>query len=144
MDKKTLLRWRGEILEEQERATRKLSHVDALLDEFPEPPAETSPQRQPRPDGNARSTAADAIYQILSEAALPMHRKDLLECLREQGFELRGKKPLNTLGAILSWDERFQKSRQRGWWELADKGEEPSPMREISPALLDDAAVTER
>lgn len=59
----------------------------------------------------------NAMYDILI-VERPLHRAVILERVQERGIHVGGQKPVNTVGAYLSTDERFRNAG-RGIWTLA-------------------------
>ena len=62
---------------------------------------------------------ADVLYQLLSEAGQPVHRKKLLEDAVARGCVIGGKDTINTLTAHMSNDPRFESTKGDGMWGLA-------------------------
>ena len=63
---------------------------------------------------------ADVLYQLLSEAGQPVHRKKLLEDAQARGCVIGGKDTINTLTAHMSNDPRFESTKGDGMWGLAE------------------------
>ena len=145
MDKKSLIKWRDQLVQAQERTTRQLQHIEALLVDFPEETQQSRTVRQPSSAATQNSEAATTAYEILKEAGGPTHRNDLFQRVTDRGFSFGGVNPENTFGAILSRDLRFKTAGRKGWWDLVERTE-PSkgPTEDVIPSLLGDAAVTER
>ena len=144
MDREILLKWEQQLLEKQQHTEHLLKHVRALLEEIPTEDGQLSAPRTRR--SNARNqAAADATYKELTERGEPTERGVLFDVLVEQGFRFGGQTPINTYGAILSRDARFQPAGRRGFWELVEWEQERTTSVEASrPFLLNNAAVTER
>src|SRR5438874_115537 len=68
------------------------------------PSARQSGSRAPR--GEAK-VARNAMYNILRLAERPMHSRDLLSALKEQGIVVAGQDPINNVRSHLSHDTRF-------------------------------------
>ena len=63
---------------------------------------------------------ASVLYQLLSEAGQPVHRKKLLEDAVARGCVIGGKDTINTLTAHMSNDPRFESTKGDGMWGLAE------------------------
>ena len=102
----------------------------------------TTPQK-----GTFKEQTAEAIYDVLKEAQIPLHRNVILTKVKERGLIVGG--GVSTIGAYLSMDERF-KNVGKGIWTLADthatgsdeaSGDGPMPQRandifDLPPPLL--------
>lgn len=68
----------------------------------------------------------DVAYDILIQAAKPMHYRELLQKIEEQGTRVGGRDPGSTLIAYLGRDKRFAKAKQagRGYYQLKEWGQE--------------------
>ena len=64
----------------------------------------------------------DAIAEILAREG-PLHRSVIYDRLVEMGVHIRGRDPVNNVGAHLSIDDRF-KNVGRGMWDLSKPGNE--------------------
>ena len=61
----------------------------------------------------------NAAHDILLTEGRPMHRRVLLERVQDRGLSVGGKNPLHSFGALLSTDDRFTTTKERGVWGLA-------------------------
>ena len=111
------------MLVEQERTTRQLEHVIALLDDFPEETEQAHRIRQPSRASIQNGEAATTAFEILREVGEPIHRSDLFQRVADRGFNFGGVNPENTFGAILSRDPRFKTAGRKGWWDLTQRRE---------------------
>ena len=137
----TLRRWEQELVTTQQRADRQLAHVRALLADWPGDPTPTPSSRRSKTQNDV---AADVTYGVLKDLGAPTDRKNLYTHLLAQGFVFTGKSPINTFGAILSRDSRFETTGVRGSWGLSEWAQrEAAPVEESRPSLLNDAAVPE-
>ena len=67
-----------------------------------------------------------AVMEILREGNLALSTQDLLDRLENEGHELGGKDPRNTLSAHLSNSKVLEYNKEhRGWWIVG--AEEPMP-----------------
>lgn len=68
----------------------------------------------------------DVAYDILLQEAKPMHYRELVERIREQGIAVGGRDPGSTLIAYLGRDKRFAKAKEvgRGYYKLKEWGKE--------------------
>lgn len=80
--------------------------------ELAEDESVTTPQK-----GTFKEQTAGAIYDVLEEAQIPLHRNVILTKVKERGLIISG--GVSTIGAYLSMDERF-KNVGKGIWTLAD------------------------
>jgi len=64
----------------------------------------------------------DVAYDILIQEAKPMHYRELLRRMQEQGVSVGGRDPGSTLIAYLGRDKRFIKAPQlgRGYYQLKE------------------------
>jgi len=65
----------------------------------------------------------DVAYDILIQAAKPLHYRELLQKIEEQGIHIGGRDPGSTLIAYLGRDKRFAKVKvdnKRGYWQLSE------------------------
>lgn len=150
MDKETLTQWVRELQSTQERTERQLAHVRALLDDLSDDgprltvmggPTITIRRRSP----TQNDVAADTTNSILKRLGKPTSRQVLYDMVVAQGLTFGGQNPINTYGAILSRDNRFESiPGMRGMWglsEWAQKG--TAPVEESRPSLSSDGAVPE-
>lgn len=68
------------------------------------------------------STVIEAIRALLRSEGHHMKSRDILDHLTNTGIVIGGKKPRNTLGAILSKSEDFETTPDLGWYFKKDKG----------------------
>ena len=72
-----------------------------------------------------------AVYKVLLEER-PLHRNTLLTRVGEQGVEILGHRPTDSLTGYIGSDARFQPfPGMRGYWTLT---QEPTGKRPIAPA----------
>jgi len=64
----------------------------------------------------------DVACDVLSRKGVPMHYRDILEGVKEEGVIIGGRDPGTTLVAYLGRDKRFSKAREvgRGYWGLKE------------------------
>jgi len=65
----------------------------------------------------------DLAYDILIQMAKPMHYRELLQKIQEQGVSIGGQDPGNTLLAYLGRDKRFVRAKvdnKRGYYQLKE------------------------
>jgi hypothetical protein len=65
----------------------------------------------------------DVAYDILIQVAKPLHYRELLQKIGEQGIRVGGQDPGSTLIAYLGRDKRFVKTKQdgkRGYYQLKE------------------------
>ena len=135
--------WEQELVTAQQRTDRQLAHVRALLADCLGDPTPT-PMPSSRHSKTQNDDAADVTYGVLKDSGAPLDRKNLYHHLLAQGFVFAGKTPINTFGAILSRDSRFETTGVRGSWGLSEWAQrEAAPVEESRPSLLNDAAVPE-
>ena len=62
----------------------------------------------------------DAAHDVLSRKGVPMHYREILKEVSEEGVAIGGHDPGTTLIAYLGRDKRFSKAREagRGYWRL--------------------------
>ena len=72
----------------------------------------------PQPDTQA-GHVSDGIYNILLQER-PLHRGDILNRLKKMGYQVGGKKPIDSVSAHLSNDPRFKSAGdgKSGTWTL--------------------------
>lgn len=65
---------------------------------------------------------ADVAWEVLIQAAQPMHYRDILEEMKKRGSSVGGRDPGSTLIAYLGRDKRFCKAPEvkRGVWKLKE------------------------
>ena len=144
MEKKTLLKWLDQLQEAQERTTRQLEHVKALLEDFPEETEHSVRTTRQSRTAIQNSEAATCASEILNILGGPTHRNDLFQRVSERGFRFGGVNPENTFGAILSRDRRFKTAGRKGWWDLVERDEPGKQLDESSMSIsLDDTAQSE-
>ncbi len=111
--KKMLLEMKQDILERLQNAQSDLEAIERLL--------VVHDDMVPRPQGASVEEVRQAAIEVLTERGRPVHREQLLELLEERGITVRGKVPVNTLGALMS---RFSKDFTpygQGLWGLREK-----------------------
>lgn len=64
----------------------------------------------------------EVACDVLSRKGVPMHYRDILEGVKEEGVIIGGRDPGTTLVAYLGRDKRFSKAREvgRGYWGLKE------------------------
>ena len=64
----------------------------------------------------------DVACDVLSRKGVPMHYRDILQGVKEEGVIIGGRDPGTTLVAYLGRDKRFSKAREvgRGYWGLKE------------------------
>jgi hypothetical protein len=64
----------------------------------------------------------DVAYDVLIQEAKPIHYRELLKRIEEQGVSIGGRDPGSTLIAYLGRDKRFAKAKQsgRGYYQLKE------------------------
>ena len=82
------------------------------------------PARRPRTTELSDSTMRDTMSEILGREG-PLHRSVIHDRLVEMGVRIRGRNPVNNVGAHLSIDPRF-KNVGRGMWDLSEPDEDPA------------------
>ena len=63
----------------------------------------------------------DDIETILEQESGQMHRKEILSRLVEKGIDVTGDPPIGNISGILSYDSRFVRGDERGYWKLAER-----------------------
>ena len=71
------------------------------------------------------SDIPDAIYDILKESGT-LHRQDIYKRLEDMGAKIGGEKPVNSMGAYLSRDPRFE-SVGGGRWTIVGQSDDSDP-----------------
>ena len=72
-----------------------------------------------RPDTHT-ATVKDAIYEILSNAKKPLHRKEILQKVERMGIYVGGKSPIASLSSHLSAGRPQFKPIGNGYWSLSE------------------------
>jgi hypothetical protein len=80
------------------------------------------PKEDQYKNGRPQTKLRDHIAFILKQSGVPLHRKSILQKLREMGIEVTGKDPMSNLSAHLSNDPRFT-CVSSGYWGLKTWGE---------------------
>lgn len=62
------------------------------------------------------AAALDAADLALKENGAPMKLGALFNAVLAKGIVVSGKNPVNNFGAMLSYSDRFETKRGRGWW----------------------------
>ena len=71
--------------------------------------------------GPTKGAIADAIYDALL-GGVPLHRRELLDYVLQQGLKVNSAKPLNYISFILSMDARFVSTPMKdGFWQLSER-----------------------
>lgn len=91
---------------------------------------------QHRPDTHT-ATVKDAIYEILSKAKKPIHRKEILERVERMGIYVGGKDPVSTMSSHLSAGRPQFKPVGNGYWALSEgEGGEVESIAEARARLM--------
>ena len=120
------------ILQKKERLLQTLEDSIRVLRaaiievELAEEETVTTPQK-----GTVKEQTAEAIYDVLQKAQIPLHRKVILTKVKERGLIIGG--GISTIGGYLSMDDRF-KNVGKGIWTLA---EEPQAEKSITGSIPD-------
>ena len=72
----------------------------------------------PTTDSQAQQPLWMKIKEVFQTHGLRMHRKDVLQALREQGVVIGGKRPINIVSAHLSHHPKVFRCLGEGNWEL--------------------------
>ena len=98
----------AEIHKRREAAEIMIAYLENEQDQIPVAPR------------NKSKVVRDAIYAVLNDAGLPLHRKEIYERIKAHGISIESKNPVHNLGVHLSVDPRFSfVKNEPGVWELA-------------------------
>ena len=96
-----------EIQKRREAAEIMIAYLENEQDQIPVAPR------------NKSKVVRHAIYAVLNDAGLPLHRKEIYERMKARGISIESKDPVHNLGVHLSVDPRFSfVKNEPGVWEL--------------------------
>jgi hypothetical protein len=73
-------------------------------------------EKEHRTATNDQSVIIAAVHNILVDAGTSMGQHALVDALRAQGIQVKGKNPCKTLGTILWRSKKFNSGRREGYW----------------------------
>lgn len=107
----------GEARDRREPLEEALSHLDALL----RIEGWVPPDQKSTPNSYSGNSVApiQAAHDLLSKLGKPLHYRELVQKLTENGVHVTGKDPAATLLSQMSRDARFKRAPERGRYGLA-------------------------